>query len=405
MAQAVSSIARVSISEKQSINLIFFIAGLSFASWAGRLSVIDAVFNFSGIALGAFLLCMTTGTLLGIGLIPAISRKLNTKKLLLYLPLLLSICLISLGFAISVTREPSIAFVILFINGLFFGCLDIMMNVSGARVERHLNRSIMPIFHGFFSLGTLAGAGIATATIGFHMLTIWHFSIVALIIVSLTALSQFGLQGWENENYRKNSTDSPQTASSNNQKLGALLLIGLMVAGLSFAEGSANDWITVASVDGHGLNHEAGAFMFTLFVAAMTAGRFAGGRMIDAMGPQRTLMIMGSIGLIGLCLFILGDGALALGLSAVMWGLGSSLGFPVGMTIAASQSNRLGPNSVSVISAFGYGAMLAGPPLIGFMVDHIGLPNALWLAAGIMGLSLLLTPRAARYSPSAPQQI
>ncbi|WP_313813057.1 MFS transporter [Glutamicibacter sp.] len=405
MTQAVKSYTREKMSEKQSLNIIFFIAGLSFASWAGRLSVIDAIFDFSGLTLGTFLLCMTTGTLFGISIIPTISRKVNTKNLLLFLPLLLSACLIALGFAISITKDPTTAYIILFINGVFFGCLDIMMNVSGARVERHLNRSIMPIFHGFFSLGTLVGAGIATATISVHMFTIWHFTLVALIIVFLTMLSQRGLRGWENENYNKDKSQLSTPTNSDSQKLGALLLIGLMVAGLSFAEGSANDWIAVAAVSGHGLPHQAGALMFTLFVAAMTIGRFTGGRMIDSMGPKRTLMIMGTIGLAGICLFILGDGPFILGVSAVMWGLGSSLGFPVGMTIAASQSSRLGPNAVSIISAFGYGAMLAGPPLIGFIVDHVGLPNALWLAAAVMATSLMLTPRVARNSHRSPQKI
>jgi len=271
-----------------------------------------------------------------------------------------------------------------------------MMNVSGARVERHQGRSLMPIFHGFFSLGTLLGAGIATATISLRMLTIWHFSIVAAMLVAIAVLAQVGLVGWEQENYGTRSKPSNRSNTASNQKLGLLLLLGLMVAGLSFAEGAANDWIALATVNGHGLPHHTGALMFTLFVAAMTAGRFAGGKIVDSVGPRRPLLLMGSIGLAGICIFLIGHGPIVLGIAAVMWGLGSSLGFPVGMTIAASQGSRLGPNAVSIISAFGYGAMLSGPPLIGFAVDHTGLPEALWIAFGVMLMSLLLTPRVTR---------
>lgn len=384
------------ITEQRSLNIIFFIAGLSFASWAGRLSIIDAVFEFSGVKMGGFLLCMTLGTLVGIGIIPSISRHFNTRRLLLILPLLLVCALLTLGASITITENPNTAFMALFVNGIFFGCLDIMMNVSGARVERHQSRSIMPTFHGFFSLGTLLGAGIATTTISLEIRTFWHFTLVSILIVALTLISQRGLSGWENENYQKIDKQISEKHNKGSHKLGALIVIGLMVAGLSFAEGAANDWIAVTAVSGHGLTHEYGALLFTLFVAAMTIGRFSGGRLIDAFGPQRTLLLMGTIGLAGICLFVLGTGPWILGISTVMWGLGSSLGFPVGMTIAAKQSRRLGPNSVSIISAFGYAAMLAGPPAIGLVEDSIGLPNALWLAAAIMLLSLLLTTQATK---------
>ncbi|MFY9677589.1 MFS transporter [Glutamicibacter protophormiae] len=396
MTQATSTASRRVLTERDSINLIFLAAGISFASWAGRLSVIDEVFDFSGLTFGSFLLCMTAGTLLGISIIPTISRRFDTRKLLFYFPILLAACLVGLGISISVTRSPVTAFIILFINGIFFGCLDIMMNVSGARVERHRGRSLMPIFHGFFSLGTLLGAGLATATITLQMLTIWHFAMVAALLVLIAFLAQLGLAGWEKENYGTRSKPAGRSKAASNQKLGLLLLLGLMVAGLSFAEGAANDWIALATVSGHDLPHHTGALMFTLFVAAMTAGRFAGGKIVDNLGPRRTLLLMGSIGLVGICMFLVGHGPIVLGIASVMWGLGSSLGFPVGMTIAASQGSRLGPNAVSIISAFGYGAMLSGPPLIGFAVDHTGLPQALWIAFAVMLMSLLLSPRVTR---------
>jgi MFS family permease len=66
------------------------------------------------------------------------------------------------------------------------------------------------------------------------------------------------------------------------------------------------------------------------------------------------------------------------------------------MSIAASRSDHLGPRAVSVISAFGYGAMLSGPPVIGFVADVIGLPQALWLIVTILVISLIITPRAAQ---------
>jgi len=401
MTQPVAIRARRLPTERTSINLIFLLAGLSFASWAGRLSVIDDVLGFSGLGLGSFLLCMTLGTLIGLSIIPTISNYLPTKRLLCILPLGLALCLPVLGVAISITESTLLAYAALFVNGIIFGCLDIMMNVSGARIERQLARSIMPSLHGFFSLGSLLGAALATATIALGIPSIWHFVFVSVLIIALTFIAHLGLSNWENENFAERAKEKAQEGSKVPGNLGLLLLLGLMVAGLSFTEGAANDWIAVASVVGHGLEHKEGALMFTLFVGAMTLGRFLGGQLVDRMGHKFTLLIMGSIGLLGVTLFIIGPGPYLIGLGSAMWGLGSSLGFPVGMSIAASRTQRLGPKAVSIISAFGYGAMLGGPPLIGFIVDAVGLPQALWICVLILVVSLILTPRVSRGAKSA----
>ncbi|MFD1375968.1 MFS transporter [Micrococcus antarcticus] len=396
MTQLVAHLARQRITERTSINLIFLLAGLSFATWAGRLSIIDAVFDFSGLNLGSFLICSTIGTLLGISLIPSVSKFVPTRRLLCCLPIGLAACLVVLGIAISITEEATLAYVALFFYGLTFGCLDIMMNVSGAQVERRVGRSIMPSLHGFFSLGTLIGAGVATATISLNISSLWHFSFVAVIILLLAYVAHRGITCWENENLVPINKDVPQNRTQSTHKMGLLLLLGIMVAGLSFSEGAANDWIAVTSVDGHGFKHQIGALMFTLFVAAMTLGRFVGGRLVDRFGTKNTLLIMGIIGLLGVGLFITGTSPSLVGLGAALWGLGSSLGFPLGMSIAASRGERLGPKAVSIVSAFGYGAMLGGPPFIGFVVDTLKLPQALWICAVVLIISLSLTPAVTR---------
>lgn len=401
MVQLVAHLARQRVTERTSINLIFLLAGLSFATWAGRLSIIDTVFNFSGVNLGSFLICSTVGTLLGISIIPTISKFVPMRRLLCCLPIGLAACLVMLGISISVTANATLAYVALFLYGVTFGCLDIMMNVSGAQVERRLGRSIMPSLHGFFSLGTLLGAGLATATITMHVPSVWHFSLVSALIAALAYIAHRGVAYWENENFVPSNQDVRQDPVRSTKKNVLLLLLGVMVAGLSFTEGAANDWIAVTSVDGHGFEHRVGALMFTLFVAAMTLGRFVGGRLVDRFGTKNTLVVMGLVGLLGVGLFITGASPYLVGLGALMWGLGSSLGFPLGMSIAASRGERLGPKAVSIVSAFGYGAMLGGPPFIGFVVDTLMLPQALWICAVVLIISLLLTPAVTRIGKPA----
>ena len=78
---------------------------------------------------------------------------------------------------------------------------------------------------------------------------------------------------------------------------------------------------------------------------------------------------------IGLTLFIFGTEPWMLIVGTVLWGVGCSLGFPVGMSAAADVTDRrLAAARVSAVAIIGYCAFLAGPPLLGFIGEHFGRP-------------------------------
>ena len=80
---------------------------------------------------------------------------------------------------------------------------------------------------------------------------------------------------------------------------------------------------------------------------------------------------------------------------ALFWGVGASLGFPVGMSAAADDPARAAAR-VSVVSSIGYTAFLAGPPLIGVLAQHDGILVALFVVVGALVLGLLASGATAR---------
>jgi cyanate permease len=82
-------------------------------------------------------------------------------------------------------------------------------------------------------------------------------------------------------------------------------------------------------------------------------------------------------------LVVLGQHGVVVGVGIVVWGLGASLGFPVGMSAAADDPARSAAR-VSVVSTIGYGAFLAGPPLLGWLGDEVGTLDALLAVACLM---------------------
>jgi fucose permease len=162
---------------------------------------------------------------------------------------------------------------------------------------------------------------------------------------------------------------------------------------MAFAEGSANDWLALAMVDGRGLSNAEGALWFGFFTAAMLTGRISGVYLLDRFGRVPVLQCSAGVALLGLALVILVAQPVISIIGVVLWGLGSSLGFPVGMSAAADNPDGSAAR-VSAVATVAYSAFLIGPPLIGGIAEVTGLLSALWMVVALIAMSFLAAPAA-----------
>jgi fucose permease len=267
----------------------------------------------------------------------------------------------------------------LFLVGLGSGAWDVGMNVEGAQVERRLGRAIMPHFHGAFSVGTVLGAVLGAGANGSGVSTSVHLVGVAVIgtVLTVAACGRFlptgpveagrvgaGSAGAGSRRHPMAAWREPRT-----------LAVGVLVLVFAFAEGSANDWIALAFVDGYGVSNAAGVLGFAVFVTAMTVGRFLGPGLLDQFGRVLVLRACAAVAGAGVLLVALGGSVWVAAAGAVLWGLGASLGFPVGISAAADDGDHAA-GRVGVVSSIGYTAFLAGPPLLGALADQLGVLRA-----------------------------
>jgi len=169
--------------------------------------------------------------------------------------------------------------------------------------------------------------------------------------------------------------------------------LGLIMLGMAFAEGGANDWLALGVVQGHGAANEFGAAGLTVFSVTMTVVRVFGGPLVDRFGRVAVLRVLAVLATAGLLLFILAPNLPLVFIGAALWGAGVSLGFPLGMSAAADDPERAAAR-VSAAATIGYVAFLAGPPLLGVISEHIGLLNTLYILVGLIVLSGLSSSAA-----------
>jgi len=386
---------------RNAIFTVFFLSGLSLASWVARIPAIrdDTALNTQGV--GLVILSGSIASVVGLIAAPWLLARFGARSGMIGALVTVSAGLVLVGLGGSVLPSIPLVVIGLALFGFGNGAVDVMMNVEGAEAEREIGRTLMPLMHAFFSFGTVAGAGLAAVASALGISVAVHLGIIALLIAAgvIVAVRFVPLREELGDDPH---TEMPRVPWTQRLREGLavwadirLLLIGVVMLGMSFAEGSANDWLALAVVDGHGFDATVGAAVFTVFTVAMTAARVLGGPVIDRFGRVPTLRVLAGTGVAGLALFIFATEPWMIIVGTVLWGVGASLGFPVGMSAAADvPDRRLAAARVSAVAIIGYCAFLAGPPFLGFLGQQFGILNALLVILILMVMAGLAAPAA-----------
>jgi fucose permease len=384
---------------RNAIFAIFFVCGVAMATWVSRIPSVRDAFNADTLTVGMLAFGIAIGSIAGLVASSHIISRLGAARTILVTQLTAVAGLVLAAFAATVGPSFALTVVGLVVFGAAFGICDVAMNVNGAAQERVLGKPIMPIFHAFFSFGTMAGAGIAVLAELLSLSIAAHVSVIAALMVVTVLLSVRHLQS---EHIVEDGAEAVPDDDHSKTWRGRLsiwkdprtLLIGLIVLGMAFTEGSANDWLALAMVDGHHVSNGDGALIFGIFVTAMTIGRLAGVKVLERFGRVPVLRGTALLAVVGLVIVIFGPNAIVATIGVVLWGLGASLGFPVGMS-AAADDPKTAAARVSAVATIGYFAFLVGPPAIGFLGQHFGLLNGL-LAVLVLVIVAGLVSGAAR---------
>jgi fucose permease len=375
--------------------VVFIAAGVVLSSWASRIPQVRDELHLSPASLGLTLLCVAIGSLIALPTSGWIVHRLGAARTVA----LMSVCGTS-GFAIAgigvVVGLPMVMGGLV-VAGFGVGAWDVAMNVEAAAVEQGLSRSIMSRFHAGFSVGTVVGALVGAAMNALDVPVTVHLLVACAAVL--------GAVLWATSTFLPVAADDDDRAGGRSPFAAwrelRTVLIGLFVLTMAFAEGTGNDWLGVAAIDGYGASAALGSLAYVLFVASMTLGRWFGPTVLDRHGRVPVLRTSAACSLVGLLVVVFGPNLVTAMVGTVLWGVGVALGFPVGMSAAADEP-RYAAGRVSVVATIGYVAFLAGPALIGVIGDHVGVLRALTVTAGLLSVGLLLAGATRPLAPPDP---
>ncbi|WP_374192135.1 MFS transporter [Streptomyces sp. MBT33] len=380
---------------------LFLLAGIAMASWVTRTPAIRDRLELSTAHMGLVLFGLSLGSMAGISCSGRLVSRLGTRPVIVWGTWLLIAGLATICWGSGLASVPLVtAGLCAFGAGLGLG--DVAVNVDAADVERIGGRTTLPALHGCFSLGTVLGAGAGMAATAAGVPVHWHLAAIVLLSAGLLLHALRAIP----EGTGRAVPEGPHGAGADRLrpavwKDGRLLLIGAIVLAMALAEGSANDWLPLLMVDGHGMDATAGSLVYAGFAAAMTLGRFAGAYFIDRFGRTAVVRASALSGAFGLLLVIVSDNAVLAGAAVLLWGLGASLGFP----LALSAAGESGPDStarVSLVAVIGYVAFLVGPPGLGFLGGVFGLRPAMLVVLACVVCAVFLAPAVETARTGAP---
>lgn len=357
----------------KAIIVIFTMSGISISTWFSRTPEVRDLLQADTGTMGLILLGLSVGSIVGLILSNVFVRKKGGRVAIVVSAFLMFIgfSTLAIGAALSSTLVVTAG---LFLFGSGSGMCNVAMNLEGTEIEYQIKRTILPILHASFSIGTLIGAGAGILFIYLGVSVLIHLLTIALLFfLSILICTRFIPHGTgkDQDETQTESVEASQTSWLNKRTI-SLAMIALCLA---FVEGSANDWIPLAMVDGYQVSHSMSTVIYALFLCGMISGRLLSGRFIDRFGRVLLLRIAILSAAAGLFLVILKISLVVCMISIFLWGLGASLGFPLTIS-AAGDDSRYAVKRVSIVTLSGYTASLSGPPVLGLLANQVGLLHA-----------------------------
>lgn len=365
-----------------SVNVVFVIHGILFASWTAHVPQVKAALHIGDGQLGIALLGESVGSVTATLLSGMILARFGSRQVVRVTAIGYCLAGILVGLSGSIVE----LFAALAVWGLFAGGLDVAMNTQAINVERELGRPIMGKMHGSWSIGSLVGSGIGVVAVAIGVTLTWQLLALGVVTVTIAVVLIARLLD-DPVHERHHHTARRRRPSA------ALVILGIIAFAGLLTEGGTGNWSAVYMRDTLHAQPAVAGLAYTAFTLAMVSVRLAGARLLRRYSPRQVISVCAAIATVGL------GGALAIGnpvagiIGFGLFGVGLASIIPMVFSAAGNQPGLTAGTAVATVSAVGWLGLMVGPPLIGLVAGHSSLSIALIVCPLLTGFVAVAAPR------------
>lgn len=394
------------------IGLFFFLQGTVFATWSARIPDIKQALSLNDAQLGTILFFFPLGQLVSVPLSGYLVQKYGSRVLLSCVALLYPLSLVGIGLMPSRTALAGM----LFLLGVAANLHNLSVNTQAVNLEKLYGRSIMGTFHGLWSLAGFV-AGLTSSFLAVrHVAPLWHFcGVLGFGLLAVATLHRFLLPedlptgandadtaGKETAGQSAKGAESPKEKATFNIFKGMdryLVLLGFLAFGCMLCEGSVYDWSAVYFEQSLQVDKAWIRAGYTGCMLAMATMRFLADGLVNRMGAVKVVRISGFVIAAGFLTAVLFPYLIPATIGFTLVGLGVSSVVPICYGMVKGSRAMSAGRAINAVSTIGFFGFVAGPPVVGYISEWLGMRPAFALVACIGLLTGLL---AGRLKPSAP---
>jgi MFS family permease len=365
-------------------SFLFFVQGLTFASWASRIPDIKSLLHLSTSSLGAVLFAMPAGQFMAMALSGYLVSRYGSKRVLVWSALLYPAALVLLGTIGAVWQ----LFAGLLVFGITSNLINISINTQAVGIERLYGRSIMASFHGIWSLGGFFGGLLSTLVVGYAIVPFHHFLIIYGI--AIVALISFKGMLLPRDIVRRDGAGPVRIFAKPDRYI---TLLGLMVFANLICESTMFNWSSVYFEEVVKPDANLVRLGYIGFMCTMAIGRLTADKLVNRFGVE-TMIRTSSIAIsVGILLSVLWPSLIMATLGFLLVGFGSASIVPLCYGMAGKSKSMLPGIALATVGTIGFMGYLIGPPIIGVVADWLDLRWALGLVAITSLAPIYLVPK------------
>lgn len=364
----------------------FFIPGMYTALWAGFVPYLKAKLSIGEDVLGSMILLLGVGSCLSMAIAGKLVESFGCKRVVLLASFIgmLSLAIVTMCSTIVTTT------IALFFFGIGVGLSGASANLQAILTEKVSKKHLMGAYHGGWSLGGFAGAGVLLALLKILSLpvneSIWGLLII--LFIAMIAVSQFMLTFGSDPNAKvMKKSKSPLSFHP------IAIIFGLLSFVSYLVEGAVGDWSALYLHEDKAIVIQEAVMGVMFFNGTMCVGRLLGNTLGKHITSKQVVVGGYLLGAVSMALIVLLPGYASM-YSYLLLGISLAMVVPNLFSAMGEQNVIPMTQAVATSTMLGYMGILMGPALIGFIAHA----SSLTVAFIVLTILLIISAGIGKYA-------